>query len=315
MQRTPPTTCIEVMYRVPHPYPSGPPLYSRLDLILTLELRGSIRGTAPTTPPAILVTVRLGTGSACRCVQLILLAALLSFDRDILTYIVHISPSISVLTLSGPPNANHHLQISPRRSSPHTTMGQNDGQRPKPSMDQPMFGLIPVKDSNSQTAFQGHMIAASGEFVGTFLFLLFAFLGHSMAVDTAPNSGPNGVNSNQTVIYIAMSYGFSLLVTVWTLFRISGGLFNPAVTLAMVVTGSVPPVRGLILFPVQIISGICAAAVAAVIIPGDIRVVQTTLTPGMSPAQGVFLEMVRRRTLMTDGRGNAPADQSGTHSS
>ncbi|KAK1076824.1 hypothetical protein LTR33_008611, partial [Friedmanniomyces endolithicus] len=168
---------------------------------------------------------------------------------------------------------------------------KNDAQKAKPSLDQPMFGLIPIKDSNSQTAFQGHMIAASGEFVGTFLFLFFGFIGHLMAVDTAPNSGKNGVNSNQTVIYIAMSYGLSLLVTVWTLFRISGGLFNPAVTLAMVVTGSVPPVRGLILFPAQMIAGICAAAVASVIVLGDIRTVQTTLTPGMSSAQGVFLDM------------------------
>ncbi|KAK0943793.1 putative aquaporin-3 [Friedmanniomyces endolithicus] len=168
---------------------------------------------------------------------------------------------------------------------------KNDAKSSGPSLDQPMFGLIPIKDSNSQTAFQGHMIAATGEFVGTFLFLFFGFIGHLMAVDTAPNSGKNGVNSNQTVIYIALSYGLSLLVTVWTLFRISGGLFNPAVTLAMVVTGSVPPVRGLILFLPQMLAGICAAAVASVIVPGDIRTVQTTLTPGMSPAQGVFLEM------------------------
>ena len=46
----------------------------------------------------------------------------------------------------------------------------------------------------------------------------------TMAVDQAPNTGPDGTNSNQTVIYIAMSYGFSLLVTAWTLYRISGGL-------------------------------------------------------------------------------------------
>lgn len=113
-----------------------------------------------------------------------------------------------------------------------------------------------------------------------------------MSVDTAPNTGPNGVNSNQTVIYIAMSYGLSLLVTVWAMYRVSGGLFNPAVTLAMVITGTLPPMRGLWLLPAQIISGICAAAVARGIVPGDIRNVQTTLAPGVSVAQGVFLEMV-----------------------
>ena len=160
-------------------------------------------------------------------------------------------------------------------------------------MDKPMYGIFgPPRDPESQSAIRNHFIAMSGEFVGTFLFLFFAFLGHTMAVNTAPNTGPNGVNSNQTVIIIAMSYGFSLLVTVWTLYRISGGLFNPAVTLAMVVTGSLPPVRGALLFPVQILSGMAAAGVAAAIIPGDIKVVQTTLTPGMSSAQGVFLEMV-----------------------
>ena len=86
----------------------------------------------------------------------------------------------------------------------------------------------------------------------------------------------------------------SLLVTAWTLYRGSGGLFNPAVTLGMIVTGNLPTVRGLILMPVQILGGMTAAGVASAIIPGDIKIVQTTLTPGMSSAQGVFLEMVGR---------------------
>jgi aquaporin rerated protein, other eukaryote len=137
----------------------------------------------------------------------------------------------------------------------------------------------------------GHFVAASGEFVGTFMFLFFAFLGHLMAVDQAPSTGPNGTNSNQTVIYIAMSYGLSLLVTAWTLYRISGGLFNPAVTLGMVITGTLPPIRGLCLFPAQLLGAMCAAAVASCIIPGDIKTTQTTLSPGTSVAQGVFLEM------------------------
>lgn len=70
-------------------------------------------------------------------------------------------------------------------------------------------------------------------------------------------------------------------------------LFNPAVTLTMVFTGSLPPMRGLVLFPAQLLGGICAAAVVSCIVPGDIRTVQTTLAPKVSSAQGVFLEMVR----------------------
>jgi aquaporin related protein len=40
----------------------------------------------------------------------------------------------------------------------------------------------------------------------------------------------NGGNSSQTIVIISLGYGFSLLVTAWTLYRVSGGLFNPAVS-------------------------------------------------------------------------------------
>lgn len=36
-------------------------------------------------------------------------------------------------------------------------------------------------------------------------------------------------SGSSKVIYISLAYGFSLLVTVWAFYRISGGLFNPAV--------------------------------------------------------------------------------------
>lgn len=116
-----------------------------------------------------------------------------------------------------------------------------------------------------------------------------------MSVDFAPDSAPGGGNSNQTVVFIALSYGFSLLVAAWMLYRVSGGLFNPAVTLGMVFTGTLPPMRGLVLFPAQVLGAMCAAAVVSAIIPGDIATVQTTLAPNMSVARGLFLEMVWRR--------------------
>jgi aquaporin related protein len=75
-----------------------------------------------------------------------------------------------------------------------------------------------------------HMVAAVGEFVGTFMFLYFAFLGQIMLVTQAgERSLENGLASSQQNIFTALLYGFSLLVNVWAFYRISGGLFNPAV--------------------------------------------------------------------------------------
>lgn len=109
------------------------------------------------------------------------------------------------------------------------------------------------KKAQDMSAARKHFVAATGEFVGTFLFLFFAFLGHSMAATQSGESGPGGSPSSQQVVFVSLSYGLSLLVTAWTLYRVSGGLFNPAVTLGMVVSGSIPPIRGLCLFPAQIL--------------------------------------------------------------
>ena len=119
-----------------------------------------------------------------------------------------------------------------------------------------------------------------------------------MSVDFAYDSAPGGGNSSQTVVFIALSYGMGLLIAAWVLYRVSGGLFNPAVTLGMVITGTLPPVRGLVLLPAQILGAICAAAVVSSIIPGDIAIVQTTLAPNMSIARGLFLEMVRTNSTI-----------------
>jgi hypothetical protein len=75
-----------------------------------------------------------------------------------------------------------------------------------------------------------HFVAAVGEFVGTFMFLFFSFIGQIMIVNqAAEKSILNGQSSSQQNIFTALLYGFSLLVNVWAFYRISGGLFNPAV--------------------------------------------------------------------------------------
>jgi aquaporin related protein len=160
------------------------------------------------------------------------------------------------------------------------------------SLSKPMFGLLKPHPAEHWSAPNKHFIATAGEFVGTFLFLLTAYLGHAMSVSFAPESATGGGNTNQTVVFISLSYGFSLLIAAWTLYRISGGLFNPAITLGLVLTGNLTPTRGALFVPTQMLGAICAAAVVSCIIPVDIQIVESTLAPNMNVAQGLFLEMV-----------------------
>lgn len=132
-----------------------------------------------------------------------------------------------------------------------------------------------------------------GEFVGTVLFLWFALSGAQVANSIPTSSGASiaQVGSNpQQLQYIALSFGFSLAVNAWVFFRISGGLFNPAVTFGMCLIGALPWVRGALLFFSQVVGGIVASALVSCMFPGPLNV-QTTLGGGTSIAQGLFIEM------------------------
>ncbi|KAH8906650.1 aquaporin-like protein [Coniochaeta sp. PMI_546] len=137
---------------------------------------------------------------------------------------------------------------------------------------------------------QSHIIAAIAEFVGTFMFLFLAFAGHLMAISQAPVT-VKGAMDNQTVIIIGLAYAISLLVNVWAFYRISGGLFNPAVSLGLALTGHVGWIRAALLVPMQLLASIVAAAMARALVPVPITLANTTLSGGTSVAQGLFLEM------------------------
>jgi len=124
------------------------------------------------------------------------------------------------------------------------------------------------------------------------MFLYFGFATHLMIVDQASDvARGNSANSAQTVVFISLGYGFSLLITVWAWYRISGGLFNPAVTTGMVLAGQLSPIRAIFLIPSQLLGGMVAAALVSCMFPGNIANVNTTLSPGTSISQGVFIEM------------------------
>ncbi|KAL9138687.1 MAG: hypothetical protein Q9175_000123 [Cornicularia normoerica] len=120
---------------------------------------------------------------------------------------------------------------------------------------------------------RGHLVAMSGEFVGTTMFLFFAFGGTQIANTITPASAPD----LQQLLFISLSFGFSLAVTAWVFYRISGGLFNPAVTLGMMISNTLPWTRGLLLLPAQMAGGLVAAGLVSCMFPGPLAV-NTTLS-------------------------------------
>lgn len=78
------------------------------------------------------------------------------------------------------------------------------------------------------------MVIVVGEFCGTFMFLLLAFIGAQTAIDTnntSPGADPTAPLLPQSLMYIAASYSCALVVNVWIFYRITGGIFNPAVSI------------------------------------------------------------------------------------
>lgn len=162
------------------------------------------------------------------------------------------------------------------------------------------------------TMMEAHLVAMTGEFVGTFLFLFFAYAGNLMAVSLAPSTAPSGGKSSETVIFISLAYSFSLLVNVWAFYRISGGIFNPAVSLTppkirlrkisepnhvhqitfgLCLSGQLPWTRGAVFIPAQLIASLCAGGVVSAMFPVPISEANSLLGDGTSISQGLFMEM------------------------
>lgn len=153
----------------------------------------------------------------------------------------------------------------------------------------------------SFSGFQPHFMAGLGEFIGTTMFLFLAEGGAKTAqlsVSAAQNDTATPL-SNETIMFIALSFGMSLLVTAWMFYRITGGLFNPAITVALWLVGVLTTRRAVILFVSQILGGIAAAALVLGLTPtNSVQSVTTTLQPGINITQGFLIEMLLTSILV-----------------
>lgn len=122
----------------------------------------------------------------------------------------------------------HARSSRARRTSDHLTSGI------------PLLKFLPIRLRN-------HLVAMLCEFVGTFLFLFFAYSGTQVAKTQSQNTGlgrnVQGLDPSQ-LLYVSLCFGFSLAVNAWIFFRVTGGLFNPAVSALVSLSGCVSIIIG-----------------------------------------------------------------------
>lgn len=134
---------------------------------------------------------------------------------------------------------------------------------------------------------KNHFVALMSEFVGTFLFIFTGLGGTSAAISLSSSDPTNPVK----YLFIATAWGMSAAVNSWVFFRISGGLFNPAVTIAMIIIRAVSLLRGLLIIFTQILASIAASGVLVRLVPPQ-TVSMTELGDSTSVVQGLFIEII-----------------------
>ncbi|MDP9482705.1 MAG: aquaporin [Chloroflexota bacterium] len=128
------------------------------------------------------------------------------------------------------------------------------------------------------------------ELLGTFTF----FLTGLMAIVSTVTFGklPGSIQGVDLVV-IAFGFGLGLFAAIQAFGAVSGGHFNPAVTVAAVLDGRLDPMTGVGYVVSQLIGGIAAAAVVLTM-TGQAAVAGTATVPGggLNDIQALIVETV-----------------------
>jgi len=127
---------------------------------------------------------------------------------------------------------------------------------------------------------------ALAEAIGTFT-LVFAGV---LAINAATLAGEQEPTS---LVAVAFAHGLAIFVMVAALASISGGHFNPAITLGFVVSGRMPIRQAVLYWIAQIVGAVVAALIIAAAF-GRFAVGEGTpaLAPNVSALAGIVLEAI-----------------------
>lgn len=128
-------------------------------------------------------------------------------------------------------------------------------------------------------------VRLGAEVVGTFLFFFLGFSGIAVAVDFGLASiGPIG---------IAAGFGFGLALAITAFGHLSGGHFNPAVTLGLMIGGRFPGRDVIPYWIAQLVGGFGAVLAMAIAYSSNVtNAIDTNPGAGISDWSALFLELV-----------------------
>jgi aquaporin Z len=121
------------------------------------------------------------------------------------------------------------------------------------------------------------------ELLGTFLFLTIGYTAvANFNASTPPLSG---------ILVVPFAFGLGLLAAIFAFGHVSGGHYNPAVTIAMVADRRTTPLEAVGYIIAQIIGAIAAAAIVLIAINQDaVKAGITKPGPGISDVSALILE-------------------------
>ena len=127
--------------------------------------------------------------------------------------------------------------------------------------------------------------AIVAEFIGTFALIFF---GAGAVILSA--------NGQLDLVGVALAHGLVIAIMVSQMARLSGGVFNPAIQIALWVTGKMPTSRSAAYVAAQMLGGVAAAYLLRFLIPSGVFDAgaggAAALGGGMSPGKGILMEAV-----------------------
>ncbi|KAF8622002.1 hypothetical protein AX15_007356 [Amanita polypyramis BW_CC] len=141
---------------------------------------------------------------------------------------------------------------------------------------------------------QEDLKAAFLEFIGTTFFLLLGLGGIQASAGESEMS--SATTRIEQVLYISTCMGFSLLVSAWLFFRVTGGLFNPNVSLGLALVGVIRPVRFVLYCIAQLVGAIAGAALVHALTPGPLSVKYTRVMQAFSGRTDPIVARFCRKT-------------------